>query len=40
MSENFTVYVKKVVEFIPGVSFNVGTVQILLLFDLFLNFLD
>ena len=37
-SENFNVYVKKAAAFIPGLRFNVGTVRILVSFDLFLNF--
>ena len=37
-SEKFNVYVKKATAFIPGFRFIVGTVRILVLFDLFSNF--
>ena len=38
--ENFLIYIKKAAEFIPGLNFNAGTVKIVVLFDLFSNFLD
>ena len=37
-SEKYIIYVKKATAFIPGLRFNVGTVKILILIDLFSNF--
>ena len=39
-SEIFTVYVEKATAFSACLSFNVGIAKILILFDLFSNFLD
>ena len=39
-SEIFTVYVEKATAFSAGLSFNIGIAKILILFDLFSNFLD
>ena len=39
-SEIFTVYVKKAATFSGGLSFYIGIAKILILFDLFSNFLD
>ena len=39
-SEIFTVYVEKAAAFSADLSFNIEIAKILVLFDLFLNFLD